>query len=886
MQICKRPLAFPVRSNRASSYRLFFYLLLFQFILFASSYDACMAHAAAPGSSEVSKSVATSGTIQDAETAGNIIEYEVDGREVRFETDNGHLVSLAVLGSDIVRVRIDSEGKPVRQRPSFAVINETFEGVTEINLEETPQGYAVYTGSLIIRVNARPFRISFYDAYQRLLLDDYKDRGYVRYDPGNPGAVDESNASSASRMTGKASYKTLRSNENFYGLGEKGGPLNRRGHAFRMWNSDRPCYAPDEDPLYKSIPFFMSSYGYGIFFDNTYNTEFRFGSDSEEHFSFHAPDGEMVYYFLYGPGYRDIIGLYTQLTGRPIMPPKWAFGFAQSRGLLTNEQLTREIADGFRERQIPCDVIYQDIGWSQELMSFTWRKANYVQPRQMLDDLYEQGFKVVVSQNPVISQRNKPQWNEADSLGFFVKDARTGGSYDMPWPWGGNSGLVDFTLPEVADWWGRLQQKPIDDGIKGYWTDMGEPAWSNEEDTDRLHMRHHAGMHDEIHNVYGLTWSKVVTSQFEKLNPNQRVFQMTRAGFAGLQRYTFGWSGDAGFGADVLNGWPSLQGQIPMALSAGLGLIPFWSTDISGYCGDINDYEAFSELYTRWMQFGVFNPLSRAHHEGNNAVEPWLFGPEVEQIAREAIELKYRLIPYTYTYARKAYDTGMPLLRAMILQFPDDSAVRDVDAQFMFGSELLVAPVVEQYAARKRIYLPAGEWIDFSDRNERYAGRQWIDYTVDLSTIPVFARVGSIIPMMPVMQYVDEDPEYPLILHVFPADDRRPVTFDVYEDDGTTNEYREDVYLKRKIRTIRQRDRHDLHITHQAENGFDGRNRAYEIRMYLDERPDRVATDDGLVRERGRRAGNRMEWYWDQDANACVIHIPAAGDDVALKIYK
>lgn len=261
----------------------------------------------------------------------------------------------------------------------------------------------------------------------------------------------------------------------------------------------------------------------------------------------------------------------------------------------------------------------------------------------MLADLKDMGFKVVVSQDPVISQANKRQWEEADRLGYLVKDSTNGRSYDMPWPWGGNCGVVDFTLPAVADWWGAYQQKPIDDGIAGFWTDMGEPAWSNEEQTERLVMKHHLGMHDEIHNVYGLTWDKVVKEQFEKRNPNRRVFQMTRAAFAGLQRYTFGWTGDCGNGDDVTQGWGQMANQIPVLLSAGLGIIPFTTCDITGYCGDIEDYPAMAELYTRWIQMGAFNPLSRIHHEGNVAVEPWLFGEEAEKNAKAAIELKYRL---------------------------------------------------------------------------------------------------------------------------------------------------------------------------------------------------------------------------------------------------
>src|SRR5690606_8551607 len=491
-----------------------------------------------------------------------------------------------------VRIWFDPTGELKRSNPSFDVINEELEDVGKISVNDEPSSYEIYTAKLRVRLHKKDMQLLIYDKWQKLIFSDYKDRGHE------------------AEGTRIVAHKVLRSDENIFGLGEKTGPLNRRGRAYKMWNSDRPCYSAQEDPLYKSIPFFMSSYNYGIFLDNTYKTEFKFGTESDEFYSFEAPDGAFIYYFIYGKDYKDIQSQYIALTGKPIMPPKWAFGFAQSRGLYTRQDQALEIAKEFRKRQIPIDIIYQDIGWTQWLQDFEWRKGNYENPKAMLEELKQNGFKMILSQDPVISQANKKQWQEADAKGFFVKDSRTGKSYDMPWPWGGNCGVVDFTIPEVADWWGEQQQKPLADGAHGFWTDMGEPAWSNEEDADRLYMQHHVGMHDEIHNVYGLTWGKVVKEQFEKHNPNKRVFQMTRAAYAGLQRYTFGWSGDSGNGADVLQGWGQFANQVAVGISAGLGGIPFWTTDISGYCGDITDYPAMAELYTRWMQFGVFNPLS------------------------------------------------------------------------------------------------------------------------------------------------------------------------------------------------------------------------------------------------------------------------------------
>lgn len=798
------------------------------------------------------------GIAQEVRTPGNCIGYQVTGNTVIFKGDNKAAVSLKLLANGLFKIWFSPDGQFERKNESFAVITDSIDAVGTLKIHEQSQAYELFTDQLRIRVNRSPFQLQVFDKYQRLLMSDFKERGLEK---------------DSARIV---SYKQLRPDEQFIGLGEKAGPLNRRGRTYTMWNSDRPCYTNVEDPLYKSIPFFMSSYQYGIFFDNTYKSVFRFGTESDQYYSFEAPGGELIYYFLYGKDYKEIIQQYINLTGKPILPPKWAFGFSQSRGLLTNETLTREIAEGYRSRNIPCDIIYQDIGWVDALQSFDWHPERYQHPAAMLKDLDAKGFKVIVSQDPVVSQSNQAQWREADSLGYFALDQRTGKSYDMPWPWGGNCGVVDFTKPGVADWWGNLQQKPLSVGVRGFWTDMGEPAWSNEDAPDRLNMKHHLGMHDEIHNVYGLTWDKVVKEQFEKHNPGKRVFQMTRAAYAGLQRYTFGWSGDSGNGNDVLDGWSNLANQIPLALSAGMGGIPFWATDISGYCGDIKDYPAMAELYVRWLQFGVFNPLSRAHHEGNNAVEPWLFGTEAERISKKSIELKYRLFPYIYSYAGESHETGMPLMRAMVLEFPKDINGYTADEQFMFGKELLIAPVVKKGARTKKIYLPEGNWIDFNNPGIQFEGGQVIDYSAPLELIPMLVKKGSIIPMMPVMQYIHEKPDYPMTLLVYPPDIGQTARFRLYEDDGETTAYLNKQYSATAISCSVRSDATEVLVKAAVNNGYTpvGK-RSWEIKIQLDAKPKQV-----LVNKK------KLRFSWDAATRVCTIEQDYSSSDLLLEFIK
>lgn len=802
------------------------------------------------------------------------VSYTKNGNQILFNTKDGAKLSLTINSGSVIKIWFDPTGKLIRKNESFAVVNENLEEVGEINVDEQAACYEIYTSKLRIRLNKNPMQLQIFDKWQKLIFSDFKDIGHV------------------SDSTSKKAYKVLRKDEQFFGLGEKTGPLNRRGREYKMWNSDKPCYSTSEDPLYKSIPFFMSSYRYGIFLDNTYKTEFKFGTESDEYYSFEAPDGEFIYYFIFGKDYKEIQEQYILLTGKPIMPPKWALGFSQCRGLYTKEAQALEIAAEFRKRQIPCDIIYQDIGWTEGLQDFNWRKGNYTNPKAMLETLNKQGFKMILSQDPVVSQATKEQWEEADKLGYFVKDIRTGKSYDMPWPWGGNCGVVDFTLPEVADWWGQLQQKPLDDGARGFWTDMGEPAWSNEEDLDRLNMKHHLGMHAEIHNVYGLTWDKVVKEQFEKRNPNKRVFQMTRAAYAGLQRYTFGWTGDSGNGNDVLEGWGQMANQVAMGISAGLGGIPFWTTDISGYCGDITDYPAMSELYTRWMQFGVFNPLSRAHHEGDNAAEPWMFGEVAEQNSKAAIELKYQLFPYLYTYARKAHDTGLPITRGLFMEYPNDEEATKINDQFLFGEELLVAPVLKKGERVKRVYLPEGEWIDFNDKQTVYLGGQTIAYKAPLNVIPIFVKKGSIIPQMPIMQYIHEKKDYPLFVDIFPNYTGESTGFELYEDEGENLDYLKDIFSKTRFTCSTLDDGYSTEIV-STDNGFkqsDKRN--IILKYHLEAKPKSIFVNDKAVKnvkadhilKNADLDFKSTQWSWDEASKECWVKIPDERGTVRISV--
>lgn len=706
---------------------------------------------------------------QASRTLAGCNRYDIRESALILHCRDGGRVAVRPVSETAVEVWPSPDGTLARRNPSFAVVNATPDSRPELQVEDGGNHWRITAGELVLYAQKSPFALRYHDRNGRMLGEDAPDGAYVW---------------SGERWTWN---RGIQPDERLLGLGEKTGSLARNGRTYTMWNSDLPCYSITTDPLYKSIPFYLSTRNFGIFLDNTYRTSFDVGATEADRLSVTGDGGPLVFYVISGSG-KDVIDQYTRLTGRPMLPPKWAFGYAQSRGYYTNEELTRSVARTFREHRIPSDMIYQDIGWVEELQNFEWNPDRYDDPVDMLADLEAQGFKVIVSQDPIISRRNERQWAAAAEANLLVLDRRTGGPYEMPWPWGGPGGLIDFTRAGAAEYWGKLQQKVVEQGVDGFWTDMGEPAWSNLDAPDRLFMQHQAGAHAEIHNVYGHTWDKIVTAEWRKRNGNRRIFQMTRAAYAGMQRFTSGWSGDSGCEEDVLGGWGRLADQVRMAQSSGLGGLAFWSSDISGYCGDIDDYQAFAPLYVRWMQFGMFNSLSRVHHNGDWAVEPWQFGPEVEAIVREAVERRYRLIPYIYTYARRSYDTGLPMMRPLVLEYPEDKNALRAETQFLFGEELLVAPVLSESGSRE-VYLPEGRWIDYNEPSRREPGGRWITVTAPLSKTPLWVREGAIIPTMPVMQYIHEDPVYPIILDVYPHQAEARAEFELYEDDGLTYDY-------------------------------------------------------------------------------------------------
>lgn len=716
------------------------------------------------------------GTLKTFDLRESVLTLRCDAAVVRVEAVSEH----------VVRVRLAPTGVFGRDF-SWAVLDTTPKGRFE-TIAEGKDWIEVSTGALSVVVHRDPCRLEVLDAARRVLVADDPARGMawqtdVRSPSGSEGTATPEGAVRV--------WQRLDDGIAIYGLGEKTGPLNKRGRVWTMWNTDAYGYGPTRDPIYKSIPFFLAARDgrfHGVFFDNPWRSSFDLGHGERSVLSFGAEGGELNYYVIAGPNPKDVIRRYTDLTGRLELPPRWSVGYHQCRYSYFPESSVRKLAATFREKKIPCDVIYFDIDYMDEYRCFTWNPRWFPQPKKLMDDLHAQGFHTIAIIDPAI--KYEP--------GYFVYDqgtdidawvTRPDGSVYVGRVWPGKAVFPDFTDPKVRDWWGDLYAPFLADcGIDGIWNDMNEPAdFDGPNHSVPLDLRHHnegePASHLACHNIYGMQMVRATMEGLKRARPNRRPMAITRATYAGGQRYGATWTGDN------TSNWEHLRMSVPMVLNLGVSGIPFVGPDIGGFVNG-----ATPELYARWIQVGSLFPFCRTHTAwGNPDQEPWSFGPEVEQVARESLERRYALLPYLYTLLEEATRTGVPIVRPVWLEFPGAGGP---DQAFMLGPNLHVMPIVHAGARGFVHWLPPGVWFDLNTGLLHQDGEP-VKVDADLHTLPLFARAGAIIPEQSPVQNTTETPEEPLILDVWPFGASSGT---LYEDDGETFAYQRGAYRRTAFR--------------------------------------------------------------------------------------
>ncbi len=689
-------------------------------------------------------------------------------------------VRVVAVSESVFRVRVAPQGK-FGSSASWAVL-PTDEQNVAVRVEDAGDVVELSIAKGKARIMKSPLRIEFRDVSGNLVSQDY---------PGLPMAW---------RNGDVRVWKSMPPDENYYGLGEKAGPLNRRKQSYTMWNTDAFGWQESTDPLYKSIPFFLAlrnGISYGVFLDNTYRSTFDFGKESGDFYSFGAPGGELDYYFFFGPHPKKVIEEYTALTGRTPLPPLWSLGYQQCRYSYYPESRVREVARTLREKNIPADVIYLDIDYQDGNRPFTVDRKRFPNFEEMIRDLHGQGFKVIaITDLHLKKEVGYPPYDQGMAGDHFVKNPDGSVYVGVVWP--GDSVFPEFTRAESRAWWGTLYRDFVRIGINGFWNDMNEPAIFQRDDKtmppDTVHRLDDGSTRDHraIHNVYGMLNARATYEGLRQLQADVRPFVLTRAAFAGAQRYAATWTGDNS------STWNHYRLTVPTLLGLGVSGYALVGNDVGGFAGSPT-----ADLLTRWIQLGVFTPIFRNHTMKDSAnQEPWVHGPRHEAIRRRYIELRYRLLPYIYTVTEETSRTGLPMMRPLFLEYPESAMFYGNDRQFLFGRDLLVAADLDESIDSYDVSLPPGGWFDYwtgkrikgeKPPTELFtpewvvaAGPSVVKLSPKLDEMPVFVRAGAIIPHQPIVQHSDEQPNGPLELQVYPGPE---CAGSLYLDDGKTFAY-------------------------------------------------------------------------------------------------
>ena len=689
-------------------------------------------------------------------------------------------VRLTSVGDNIVKVWVDPEGKFSRKYESFTVVNDAIDP-QKLVVSEQDGYYQIDAGRFDILAYKDNLRLVYVDKAGNILMEnDEKSMGWT-----TDGELEVNN--------------TLAADEQFYGLGEKLTSFNHRGQELVMWSVD--AYGDTLDSSfpewengrwYLATPYFVSSKGYGILFDNSSRTVFDLGRTSPDEYSFGTynpnPGGDLIYYFIYGPEIKQITKTYTDLAGKSFFAPEWGYGNIQCHYGYTQSDIER-VSETYREKEIPIDVIMADIEWYNAKCDPTaWSTVNFPDPESMLSKLSDLNIRMGLINDPNITQveADLETYRTGDANGYFVQD-RTGNTKLVNWPWGSHSGLTDFFNPDASDWWGGLLDMTLDQGVACFWLDMNEPARYN---TDWLFWNEEGkawGTLSEVKNAYAIKHQQAV---YDRVTENgERAFLLTRSGYSGSHRYAAPWTGD------IQGSWESMHQQIMMGTGMSMSGYNYWGFDIGGFFGSLSD-----DQHKRWIELATFTPVHRFHYcAGVEEKEPWTHNSE--ELSKKYINLRYTLVPYMYSYTadniigigiEEGYGeggTGIPLVRPMVMEYPEDTNTYNIDTQFMCGESFLVAPVVEN-ATTKQVYLPEGYWYDYDDCSTVYAGGREMTYDAPVDLLPVFVKEGSIIPMQSERQYMDDPAASPdVTLDIYPTIESGAFDFVLYEDDGETDDY-------------------------------------------------------------------------------------------------
>ncbi|BAQ57590.1 alpha-glucosidase [Lactobacillus acetotolerans] len=753
-------------------------------------------------------------------------------RQTFWVSNSSKKIKISVLTPEIIRI-FEDHGETGN---SYAIEGNK-EIKTKVEVEQSKKQIIIRTAALHLKVD-EDLHIDVFNEKDQPLIQDYLGKRIPldrEINSEQKKLAEEEGHQIASDQKGSQILviKKLAQDEQFYGLGDKTGFLNKRGYEYDNWNTDNPePHVESFTKLYKSIPFLIgmkNGLPYGLFFDNSYKSHFDLGKENSNYYFYSAVQGNLDYYVIGGKDLKEVVSNYTYLTGRVPLPQKWTLGYQQSRwSYSVSQKEVQQIADKLRENDLPCDVIHLDIDYMDGYRAFTWRKDNYQDPKKFVQKMRKEGFRIMPIIDPGVKlDKNYPIYQEGIKKGYFVKNPDGSVYVNKVWP--GDAVYPDFGRKEVRDWWAKNVKYLVDIGTCGVWNDMNEPASFNGALPDDIAFSDgkQRSTHAKMHNVYGHNMDKATYEGLKKYS-GKRPYVITRAAYAGTQKYSTVWTGDN------QSLWGHLQMLIPQMCNLGMSGFAFAGTDIGGFGADTT-----SELLIRWLEAAIFSPLLRNHASvGTRAQEPWSFGQPTLEIYRKYLKLRYHLISYLYDNFYQETKTGLPIMRPLVLNFPKDRKVRTLNDEFMVGDDLLVAPVVTEGQTERAVYLPKGDWLDFWTGSE-YAGNTSILVKAGLDKLPLFIEKNTILPWDESSNHIDPKKNDVITFRLF-GDHGNYIH---YQDDGEDFAYQNGQFNLYKI-TISQKNTVELtnfgyncpykKVVLLSENGrqefiFDQRDKIYKL---------------------------------------------------------
>lgn len=673
--------------------------------------------------------------------------HQWNGDILKVKTDVGTLVFDPVSNSSIAAHFFKPNGDVM---PSFA-LSESHNGDAKADFKALRSELVLSLPELTLRVAKSPFSISYYRDDELLTKHE---SGFFQYE-GVRGVRFE-----------------LDESEKLYGGGQRVLGMNRRGHKLPLYHKTHYGYTSESKQMYFGLSAVMSSKHYALVFDNSARGAMDLGAAQSNVLQFEAIAGRNGYLITSGQSLPGLVSNFTEVTGRQPLPPRWSLGHLSSRFGYRTEQEVRDVVAKYQALDFPLDAMILDLYWfgkdiKGHMGNLDWDRETFPNAEKMMQDLKGQGVETVVITEPFILKTSK-NWNsvvEANALAMNLS-GQTPRVFDMFF---GTAGLVDVFSESGQHWFWRKYKHILNTGVSGIWGDLGEPEVHP---SDTLHA---IGSANEVHNAYGHQWAKLIHDNFSQDFPDRRLFLLMRSGFVGSQRYgVMPWTGD------VSRSWGGLKPQVELSLQMGLFGLGYTHSDLGGFSAS-DTFDA--QMYTRWMQFGTFSPIYRPHAHDSIAPEPIFHDKQTQDVVREFIKLRYQMLPYNYTLAHQNTTTGLPFMRPVSFAEPDDAALFDTKDSFLWGGDFFVHPVTDPDVSAISTYLPKGYWFNFWN-DEVVLGGEQISVAVDINTIPVFVRAGSIIPFAQPMKTTAAFNNETIDLHYYHHASVNRASGQWFDDDG------------------------------------------------------------------------------------------------------